>query len=157
VTQKVQKVTSQQGFKMYPRVIEDYQKCGVDVGKIVRTMISHAPEGCLDGLDTVEILDSSPEGRGFACYWKDRRRIQLFVRDLIAWQPWLFRETVVLPYLTIGLALGHEIDHHLSRDNEEAEKEQHAEVNALNYIYPFFVVMNPIRKVVTFPRKRRQA
>jgi hypothetical protein len=141
---------------MYPRVIEDYRECGVDIGKIVRTMIRHAPSGCLDGLDEVEILDSSPEGRGFARYLKEQRRIQLFVRELIAWQPWLLRKSVVFPYLAIGLALGHEIDHHLNRDNEEVEKEQYAEANALNYIYPFFFVTKPIRKVATFLRKKGQ-
>jgi hypothetical protein len=52
------------------------------------------------------------------------------------------------------VALGHEIDHHVNRDNEEAEKEQHAEANALEYIYPFFHVMKPIRKAATFLRKR---
>ena len=97
-------------------------------------MIRRAPRGCLDGLDAIEILDSSPDRRGLACYQKDRRRIKLFVRDLIAWQPWLLRKSVFFPYLTIGLALGHEIDHHVNRDNEEVEKEQHAEANAFEYI-----------------------
>jgi hypothetical protein len=75
---------------------------------------------------------------------------------LVAWQPWLLRKSVVFPYLAIGLALGHEIDHHVNRDNEEVEKEQHAEANALYYIYPFFLVMKPMRKVVTFLRKKEK-
>jgi hypothetical protein len=140
---------------MYPRVIEDYQECGVNVGRIVKTMIRHAPRGCLDELDAIEILDSSPKGKGFACYHKERRRIQLFVHDLIAWQPWLLRKSVVFPYLAIGLALGHEIDHHVNRDNEEVEKEHHAEANALNYIYPFFLIIKPIKKMARLLRKRR--
>lgn len=140
---------------MYPRVIEDYQECGVDVGRIVKTMIRHAPRGCLDGLDAIEILDSSPKGKGFACYHKERRRIQLFVRDLIAWQPWLLRKSVVFPYLTIGLALGHEIDHYVNQDNGEVEREQHAEANALDYIYPFFFITRLIKRILAFLRKKR--
>jgi len=139
---------------MHPKIIEDYQCCGVDVRKIVGTMIRHAPKGCLDGLDTVEILDSSPGGKGFACYHKESRRIHLFVRNLIAWQPWLLRKSVVFPYLTIGLALGHEIDHHVNRDNEEVEKEVHAEAKALDYIFPFFLIVKPIKKLVTYLRKK---
>jgi hypothetical protein len=141
---------------MYPRVIEDYHECGIDVRRIVIAMIKRAPRGCLDGLDAVEILDSSSEGRGFACYQKELRRIQLFVRELVAWQPWLLRKSFVFPYLTIGLALGHEIDHHVNRNNEKLEKEPHAEGSALDYIYPFFFVTRPIKRMLAFLRKRRQ-
>jgi hypothetical protein len=60
----------------------------------------------------------------------------------------------VFPYLAIGLALGHEIDHHVNRDNEEVKKEKHAEAKALDYIFPFFLIIKPIKNLVTFLRKK---
>jgi hypothetical protein len=149
-------VVHQQLSEIFPRIREDYQECGVDVGRIIRFMIRHAPKGCLDGLDAIEIIDSSPEGRGFACYYKQGQRIQLFVQHLIGWQPWLLRKSVFFPYLVIGLALGHEIDHHVNRNNEKLEKEPHAEANAFDYIYPFFFVTGPIKTMLTFLRRRHR-
>ncbi len=81
-----------------PDIVENYERCGIDVGGIVAKIVKLAPKGCLDGLERIRILDYDP---------KD-----------------------------IGLAMGHEIDHHVNRNNFEIDKEQSAVNMALSYIYP---------------------
>ena len=141
---------------MYPKIIASYGECGVNIGKIVQRIIKYAPEDSIKELNAVRIVDKSPDNRGFACYLKDHREIYLFVDDIVGWQPWLLKKTIIFPYLTIGLALGHEIDHHVNRDNNIIDKERSAERNALKYIYPSFGVFKPLAKVFYFFFKGRQ-
>jgi hypothetical protein len=132
---------------MYPKIIAAYGEYGVNVGKIVQRIIKYAPKDSIKGLNTIRIVDKSPDKIGFACYLKDHREIYLFVEDIIGWQPWLLKKTFIFPYITIGLALGHEIDHHVNRDNNTKDKERSAERNAIKYIYPSFGVFKPIALV----------
>ena len=141
---------------MYPKIIASYGEYGVNIGKIVQRIIKYAPEDSIQGLNAVRIVDKSPDNRGFACYLKDHREIYLFVDDIIGWQPWLLKKTIIFPYLTIGLALGHEIDHHVNRENNKIDKEISAERNALKYIYPSFGIFKFLAKVFYFFFKGRQ-
>ncbi len=131
-----------------PRIIEEHTDCGVDIVGIVKRILRYAPEGCLDGLEQIRILDHSPIG--FARYIKEDREIQLFAQELVAWLPWVLKKTYIFPYLTIGMAVGHEIDHHVHRDNDLIDKELSAEKNSLVYVYPSFGVFKPVVKVISW-------
>ena len=117
--------------------------------KIVKRIIRYAPSEYLSGLNTIKLLDRDTRNNCFASYSKTRREIQLFVGDIIGWQPWILRKSYVLPYLLIGIALGHELDHHVNRNNDIniIDKEQSAENNALKYIYPSLGVFKPLVKI----------
>jgi len=135
---------------MYPKIIESHAECGVNVGKIVRRIIKYSPRDSIQGLETIRILDQAPGAKGFACYLKEEKEIRLFVNDLVGWQPWVLKKSYIFPYLSIGLALGHEIDHHVNRDNFRIDKERAAESNALKYIYPSLGVFKPMAKLIEF-------
>lgn len=135
---------------MYPKIIATYSDHGVNIGKIVQRIIKNAPKESIQGLNAVRIVDKSPDKKGFACYLKDHREIYLFVDDIIGWQPWLLKKSMIFPYLSIGLALGHEIDHHVNRDNIILDKEESAESNAIKYIYPSFGFFKPLALVIIF-------
>jgi len=137
-----------------PKIVEDYTISGVNVGKIVRRIIEHAPKICLEDLKQVTIVDSNPEKRGFACYLKDEREIRIFAKELIGWQPWILKKSYLFPYITVGLALGHELDHHINRNNNEIDKERSAEENAIKYISPSFGIFKPLIKILMLLRKR---
>jgi hypothetical protein len=135
---------------MLPKITECHSDCGVNVEKIIKRIVKYAPPSSLQDLNEIKILDKDPENIGFASYCKEERRIELFVDDIIGWQPWLLKKSFIFPYLAIGLTLGHEIDHHVNRGNNRLEKEKSAESNALKYIYPSFGVFKPIAKLISF-------
>jgi len=137
-------------FDMHPKIIENYGDCGVNVGKIVNRIIKFAPPASLQGLNQIRIMDKDPNGIGFACYYKEDAKIEIFIDDIVGWQPWPLKKSYVFPYLSIGLALGHEIDHHVKRQNNRIDKEEHAESNALKYVYPSFGIFKPIAKIISF-------
>ena len=134
---------------MKPIIIEACTQCGVDVGRIVRRILRYAPPSALYGLNAVKIVDSDPSDRGFARYRKEQSEIEIYAHDILEWQPWILKQSYVFPYLSIGLALGHELDHHVNRGNEAIDREQSAEENALKYIYPSFGVFKPFAKVIS--------
>ena len=80
---------------MYPKIIASYGEYGVNIGKIVQRIIKYAPEDSIRGLNAVRIVDKSPDNRGFACYLKDHGEIYLFVDDIIGWQSWLLKRTII--------------------------------------------------------------
>jgi hypothetical protein len=141
---------------MGPRIVEEYTYKGVDVAKIVRRVMKYAPQEAVEGLEEILILDKDPNDVGFASYCKTGRRIELYVRDIIGWQPWILRMSYVFPYLTIALALGHEIDHHVRRGSAEVHKERCAENHALQYIYPSFGVFKPFIWLLSFVLSKRR-
>lgn len=130
------------------RIIEAYSDCGVDIGRIVRRIVKYAPPDCLHGLHEISILDKDPNNIGFASYSKNERRIELYVKDILGWQPWFLKRSFVFPYLAIGIALGHEIDHHVSSRIYGTDKEKSAENNALRYVYPSFGIFKPIARCI---------
>ena len=134
----------------HPKIIEDYSSCVVNVGRIVQRLVKFAPFGSLDELNEIRIMDNDPDEIGFARYFKEEKIIELFVNDIIGWQPWLLKRTYILPYLSIGIALGHELDHHVNRLNNSRDKEHQAEVNAFKYVYPSLGFFKPIAKIVSY-------
>jgi len=135
---------------VYPRIIAAYSNHDLDIGKMVQRIIKYAPEEKISGLNKIRLVDKSPDDRFFACYLKDHREIYLFVDDIIGWLPWLLKKSYIFPYLAVGLALGHEIDHHVNRENNTIDKEKSAECNALKYIYPSFGIFKPFMRLFTF-------
>ncbi len=141
---------------MVPKVIESYTECGVNAGKIVKRIIRYLPPKVLEGISTIKMLDYSD--RGFAKYQKEAGEISIYVREIVDWQPWLLKKSFIFPYITIGLALGHEIDHHVNRYHDDIDLEYSAEKNALMYIYPSFGVFKPIAKLIySLARMQRRA
>ena len=126
-------------------IVDHSTPCGVGVGRIVSRILAYAPQEAIAHLKSLEIWDIAPERKGFARYVRGKGRIDLFVQETICWLPWILRKTFVLPYLFIGLALGHEIDHHVNRDRDmpEEEREKSAESNAMTYVYPSPGMLKP--------------
>jgi hypothetical protein len=141
------------------KIINNYSKCGVRVDKMINRMIKYAPQFSIDGLNKIIILDKNIKDRGFAAYFKEEGKIELYVSDIVGWQPWLFKKSYIFPYFTLGMALGHELDHHVRRhENVSSEDlEKSAEANALKYIYPSFGVFRPFVKVIAYLLRYLQA
>ena len=138
---------------MMPQIIENYSQCGVKVGKVVKRILKYAPPNSIEGLNEVLILDGDPQGKAFACYERNARRIILYLDEIIGWQPWLLKKSYIFPYLSIGIALGHEIDHHVNRNQNSIDKEKSAESNILKYIYPSFGIFKPLFLISNFVLK----
>jgi len=132
-----------------PVIITQYTPCGVNVEKIIKRIVKYIPKGYLEGLREIAILDLDPRKKGFASYWSRTGRIELYVKDIIGWQPWVIKKSFVIPYLSLGLALGHEIDHHVTRNQTTHNKEKQAESNAYRYIYPSFGIFKPLAKLIS--------
>ncbi len=66
------------------------------------------------------------------------------------WQPWFLKKTYLFPYLVVGMALGHEIDHHVNRDKVNIDREASAESNALRYVYPSLGFFKPAFWLLSF-------
>lgn len=126
------------------KIIEAYSECGVDAGYIVRRIMSYLPTDEVGGIREVRLLDYSPGRKGFARYITDECTIEVFIREIVDWQPWLLKKSFFFPYLAIGLALGHELDHHVHRAENGEEKERSAELNAMKYVYPSLGVFKPL-------------
>lgn len=133
---------------MTPRIIESYSDCGVNVGKIIRRIISFVQPEAIDGLSAIILLDRSQSG-GLGFYQGKDHVIYLFVHEIVGWQPWIFKKTFIFPYLTIGFTLGHEIDHHVRRNQLVANPEETADQNAMVYIYPSMGIFKPIVRLLS--------
>lgn len=129
---------------MPPRIVEAYSHRGVDVARIVKRVVKYAPRYSLEGLEEILILDKDPRNIGFASYHRKEKRIELYVSDIIGWQPWILRKSYIFPYMVVAMALGHEIDHHVRREADQADKEECAEGNVLRYVYPSFGIFKPV-------------
>jgi hypothetical protein len=117
--------------------------------KIVNRIMRYAPPEFITGLEAIELLDRDLRDNSFSSYNHANRRIELYVGDIIGWQPWILRKSYIYLYLFIGIALGHEIDHHVNRDTilSNYDREKSAENNALKYIYPSFGAFRPLVKL----------
>ncbi len=132
------------------QIIESYSNCGVDVAKIIRRIIRFAPQSSIKDLKIIRLVDKDSYSRGFGCYFKKEKEIRIFVKEIIDWQPWILKKTIIFPYLTIAVTLGHEIDHHVNRNNENIDMEKSAAINALKYVYPSFGIFKPVVKIILF-------
>jgi hypothetical protein len=135
------------------QVVENYTPCGVDVAKIVNRILRHAPPGSIDGLKRIVLLDANPKKSAFGCYWNESSQIDLYMQYIIGDLPWLLRKTYIIPYLFIGMALGHEIDHHVYRAVISIDKEAHAEANSMKYVYPSLGCFKPMYRLFVFVYK----
>ena len=136
-------------------IIENHSDCGVNIRKIIERIIKHAPPDCLDGLEEILILNKDPADTSFAKYDKIQKRIEIYIDGIVGWQPWLLKKSYIFPYLTVGMALGHEIDHHVNRNNKAINKEKSAEKNALKYVYPSMGIFKPLVKIFSFIFKKK--
>jgi hypothetical protein len=118
------------------------------VARIIKRIIRFAPQVSIKDLKTIRLLDNDRYSRGFGCYFKKEKEIRIFVKEIIGWQPWILKKTLIFPYLTIAVTLGHEIDHHVNRDNEKIDRENSAKINALKNVYPSFGIFKPPVKII---------
>ena len=135
---------------MLPNIIENHSETAVNVGGIVLRILKHLPSNTLDGLNEIAILDKNEEISAFGCYWRREKRIELYLDGLTLWQPWILKKTYVFPYISIGLALGHEIDHHVSSEEDSTSREASAERNAFKYLYPSMGAFKPLVKLTYY-------
>ena len=140
---------------MAPKIVENYAGCGVKIGRIVNRIVKFAPPDSVKGLNEILIVNKDPMGKGFARYDRTASKIELYIDDIIGWQPWLLRKSYIFPYIAIGLALGHELDHHVNREMDAINKEKLAETNALRYVYPSLGVFKPVAKLLSFLIRRK--
>ena len=127
---------------MLPTIVEDYQPNGIDVGSIVRRILSHLSPDLLDGLHEVRLLDQ--HDKAFACYKRNDGIIEIYVTELLGgFSPIWLKMLYPITYTLIGMALGHELDHHVNRDNQQIDKEKSAESHVWKYIYPSLGVFKP--------------
>lgn len=105
-------------------IVDHSTSCGVNIKYIVKRIIAHVPEEVIADLKTVEIFDFAPGRKGFARYVRHENKIDLYVHEDIGWLPWILKKTFIFPYLLVGLALGHEIDHHVNRDRVMTEEDR---------------------------------
>ena len=132
---------------MIPKIIEQHSEADINVLGIVQRIIKHLPSEILDGLQEIVITDTTPNRNAFACYRRGEKRIELYLDGITLWQPWFLKKTYVFPYLFIGMALGHEIDHHVNRNRADTDREASAENNALRYVYPSLGLFKPVYRL----------
>lgn len=128
---------------MNPKIIENYSCIGVDVGKIVRRIISNLPIGPIAGLREIHLLDSHDSA--FATYSRKQKKINIYVSELLGDFPPLFLKLFYpFTYMVIGMAVGHELDHHVTRDRHDLDREKSAEKNSMKYVYPSLGLFKPV-------------
>ncbi len=134
---------------MQPRVIENYRDIGVDVGQIVRKILSHLSPEVLEGLHEVRLLEK--HNHAFACYKREEGVIEIYVADLLGYLPRILLKLFYpLTYVVIGMAVGHELDHHVNRNNYEIDREPSAEANIMRYVYPSLGIFKPVVRTISF-------
>jgi len=132
---------------MQVEIVERYSPCGIDVGRIVRRIIRHAPPNSVADLQRIVLADKNPGDLAFGCYHKESRQIELYVQSIVGDLPWALKKSYLIPYLFIGLALGHEIDHHVTRGSTARDRELSANANAMKYVYPSFGFLKPVYRL----------
>ena len=133
---------------MLPKIIENYSMVGVDVARIVRRILSHLSPKMLDGLHEVRLLEK--HDHAFACYKKEEGAIEIYVADLLGYLPRiLLRLFYPFTYMVVGMALGHELDHHVNRNNQDIDLEETAETNIMKYVYPSLGIFRPAARIAS--------
>jgi len=134
---------------MQPTVIENYRDIGVDVGHIVRRILSHLSPETLEGLHEVRLLEK--HDHAFACYKKEEGAIEIYVADLLGYLPRiLLKPFYPFTYMVVGMAVGHELDHHVNRNKHEIDREASAEANIMRYVYPSLGIFKPAARMSSF-------
>lgn len=131
---------------MLPRIIENHTNVGVNVGRIVHRILSHVSPDILTGLNEVRLLEGHEQA--FACYKKDEGAIEIYLDELLGDFPPVFLKLFYpFTYMVVGMALGHELDHHVNRNNNLIDREASAERNIMNYVYPSMGLFKPIVRI----------
>ncbi len=130
------------------QIIENHRESVVNVKGIIDRIIKYLPTDILDGLNEIVLLNTNEEHEAFGCYKRGEGRIELYIEDIIGWLPWLLKKTYIFPYLFLGMALGHEMDHHVNRNNDDVDKEISAEKNSMKYIIPSMGIFKPIVRII---------
>ena len=101
------------------------------------------------------ILDVNEQEDCFGAYDRKARWIELYAGDIIGWLPWILKKTYLIPYSFIKEALGHEIDHHVNRQNPSSEKA--AETTALKYVYPSLGIFQPLIRLASLLFRKKHS
>jgi hypothetical protein len=134
---------------MGPIIVENYRDVGVDVAHIVHRILSHLSPEVLEGLHEVRLLEK--HDHAFACYKKEEGAIEIYLVDLLGFLPPIFWKAFYpFTYLVVGMAVGHELDHHVNRNNDEIDREASAEANIMKYVYPSVGVFKPAARTISF-------
>jgi hypothetical protein len=104
------------------------------VGHILHRILSHLTPDILDGLKEVRILDKchilEKCKYPFACYKRGKGAIEIFVSELLGhFPPIILKMLYPMTYMIIGMAVGHELDHHVNRNTKGIDREASAEAN----------------------------
>ncbi len=71
--------------------------------------------------------------------------------DLLGYLPRSFLKVFYpFTYMVVGMAVGHELDHHVNRNNQGIDREASAEANIMTYVYPSLGIFKPAARVVSF-------
>lgn len=135
---------------MYPSIVEKHSVQGLDLGAIVNRIIKHLPSEVLKGLNEITLLNKHDEY--FGRYIQDEGRIELFVDDIVGWQPWLFKKSYFFPYFCIGIELSSAIEHHVNRDNV-SPNDEYIPKNPLKYLYPSLGIFKYALKLLFYFQK----
>lgn len=134
---------------MPPTVIEHYRDIGVDVGYIVHRILSHLSPDILEGLHEVRLLER--HDHALACYKKEEGAIEIYVAELLGYLPRiLLKMFYPFTYMVVGMAVGHELDHHVNRNNHDIDREASAETNIMRYVYPSLGIFRPAARIISF-------
>jgi hypothetical protein len=143
---------------MNPIISENHTESNVNVRGIVDRIIRYQRPETIKDLDEISITDNTEPDKGFGCYKKSERKIEIYLEPTLKWQPWILKKTYFFPFLVIAMTLAHELDHHVNRNNDFINKEQSAEENMLKYIYPALGVFKPmVRLIHLFLPKRKMS
>ena len=140
---------------MKPIITEHHSEKVVKVRKIVDRIIRNQSIETLNGLNEISILDKMEPDIAFGRYKRAEQKIEIYLDNILKWQPWLIKKTYLFPFITIAMALAHELDHHVNRNNNLIDREYSAEKNMLKYIYPAIGIFKPlIRFLLLFTPKQ---
>jgi hypothetical protein len=136
---------------MQSKIIENYTMLGVDVAHIARRILSHLPPDIFEGLNEVRILDRNDNHAAFACYRKSEGIIEIYVADLLGFLPgFLLKLLYPFTYMVVGIAVAHELDHHVTRNNRRIDREASAEASIMRYVYPSLGIFKPAARMISF-------
>jgi hypothetical protein len=135
---------------MYTSIVEKHSVSGIDIKAIINRIIIHLPTEVINGLNEITLLNKNE--KTFGQYIYNEGRIELYVDDIVGWQPWLLKKTYLFPYMCIGIELGGLIEEHVNRDIVEPNGE-YIPKNPLKYIYPSLGVFKYVLKLLFYIRK----
>ena len=136
---------------MYPKVVDNSTVVGVDIARIVRRILLYLPPDILEGLQEVRVWDQNDAHPAFGCYRKHEGVIEIYVADLLGYLPEiLLRLFYPFTYMVVGMVVGHELDHHVNRNNPEIDREESAETNMMGYVYPSLGIFKPAARIASF-------